>query len=309
MNQYTHTVPAYFARPAHPITIILVGLGGTGSLMLSRLAKINKALLNLQHPGLQVTAWDPDVVSEANVGRAGFFDADTGLNKAHVLINRVNRSCGFAWEAKPYLFPHKFHQQANIIITCVDNVKARRAVQAVIKHHQDKNGKRYIPKNINYMTDMAYWLDLGNDREKGQAILGTIGALEQPKDLENAIDWLPNVFNEYPDMEKHEEPNTPSCSTAEALLKQDLMINEAMALAGGKIIWDMFRKIRLTTHGTYVNLESMTMNPKPIKNFKFFDDDVKEVLRKTKRNVKKKRGLAALLDREEEGTILGNRVR
>ena len=62
---YTHP---YFLNPQHRISVNLIGLGGTGSQVLTCLGRINAALVGLGHVGLRVTCWDDDVVSYPNTG-------------------------------------------------------------------------------------------------------------------------------------------------------------------------------------------------------------------------------------------------
>ena len=49
------------------------------------------ALQALGHPGLHVTVFDPDTVTEANIGRQLFSGSELGLNKAAALATRINR--------------------------------------------------------------------------------------------------------------------------------------------------------------------------------------------------------------------------
>jgi PRTRC genetic system ThiF family protein len=81
-----HVLPARYVEDQ--VTVDLIGCGGNGSQMLTGLARLDRALRALGHPGLVVTAWDPDTVSEANVGRQLFSPSDVGLNKATVLVHR-----------------------------------------------------------------------------------------------------------------------------------------------------------------------------------------------------------------------------
>lgn len=265
VNKVYHYIPEYFVRPDHPISVWLIGLGGTGSLMLTKLAQVNAALRGTGHAGLHVQAWDPDTVSESNIGRQGFLPSDIGLNKAQVLIARVNRAFGLNWMAWPEAFRKNYPTKrafasdkcANIIITCVDSVRSRRSINKIINDKFD-----HVSYTVHSSEDRAYWMDLGNSREKGQVILGTLRSIRQPN--EDCQRKLETVFDMYPDMEKYEEPNQPSCSMAEALLKQDLLINSMMATWGAKLLWDMFRKIRINYRGVYINLENYTVNPIPI---------------------------------------------
>src|SRR5689334_7068613 len=78
------------------VNVALAGAGGNGSQMLSGLARLHLALLKLGHPGgLKVTVWDPDLVSESNIGRQLFYPSDIGQPKSFVLVNRYNLAYGF----------------------------------------------------------------------------------------------------------------------------------------------------------------------------------------------------------------------
>ena len=64
-----HYTDSYLMSPQHPVTVNLIGAGGTGSQVLTCLARLDTALRGLGHPGLFVTLYDPDTVTEANIGR------------------------------------------------------------------------------------------------------------------------------------------------------------------------------------------------------------------------------------------------
>ncbi len=95
-----HFTHGYLLDPRHPVTINLIGAGGTGSQMLTALARTDSALMNLGHPGFRVRVYDPDTVSANNVGRQMFFPSDVGQGKASCLVSRVNAGFGTDWEAE-----------------------------------------------------------------------------------------------------------------------------------------------------------------------------------------------------------------
>ena len=66
MNTKTavHIVDNYLLNPTNPVTVNLIGAGGTGSHMITELAILNHALTALGHAGLQVNLFDDDIVSE-----------------------------------------------------------------------------------------------------------------------------------------------------------------------------------------------------------------------------------------------------
>ena len=73
---------------------------GTGSQMLTGLGQMHASLRAMhaqdgcQCRGLSVLVYDPDVVTEFNVGRQLFYSADVGLSKAVCLTSRVNMAYG-----------------------------------------------------------------------------------------------------------------------------------------------------------------------------------------------------------------------
>ena len=76
-----HYTDRYLLNPYHPVTVFVIGAGGTGSQVATGLARISVALQALGHPGLHVTVFDPDTVTEANIGRQLFSGSELGLNK------------------------------------------------------------------------------------------------------------------------------------------------------------------------------------------------------------------------------------
>ncbi len=76
------------------IRVLVVGCGGNGSAIASKLPYLHQALLAFGHPGgLEVTLLDPDTVSETNCVRQPFCRTEIGLSKAVVLAHRANLFC------------------------------------------------------------------------------------------------------------------------------------------------------------------------------------------------------------------------
>ena len=125
-----HYTDSYLMSPQHPVTVNLIGAGGTGSQVLTCLARLDTALRGLGHPGLFVTLYDPDTVTEANIGRQLFGPSDLGQNKAQCLVTRINNFFGNDWKAQADIYPAVLKDTrrdnlANITITCTDNIKSR----------------------------------------------------------------------------------------------------------------------------------------------------------------------------------------
>lgn len=244
-----HFADRYLLNPTHPVTINLIGVGGTGSQVLGALARINHALIVLGHPGLHVTAYDPDEVSLANIGRQQFSRVDRGLNKANVLVTRINRFFGSGWEAVPTLYGSG--QLANMVISCVDSVKSRLAIADAIKSGSS---------GIDYQRKM-YWMDFGNGTNHGQVVLGTLGRIEQPKSEKFETVSEMKVMTDLFDLSRVDEADSgPSCSLAEALSKQDLFINSTLSQLGCALLWKLVINGMVDSQGCYLNLQTMNVN-------------------------------------------------
>lgn len=126
-----HYTDSYLLSPYHPVTVHVIGAGGTGSQVATNLARMDMALRALGHPGLHVTVFDPDTVSEANIGRQLFSASEIGLNKAVVLVTRINRFFGDTWTGgKPPL----------------SGTQGRKGQQGVLgKHYHHLHGQHPFP--------------------------------------------------------------------------------------------------------------------------------------------------------------------
>lgn len=258
-----HRFPKHLvSRELH---IAVVGCGGNGSQMLAGLARFDRALRALGHPGLRVTAYDPDIVTDANVGRQLFSPADLGQSKALVLINRLNLYYGLNWTACDTRYTYNTGCNPDFLIGCVDSVKSR---LEMIK------------------ASGLYWLDLGNTDKKGQVILGELRAprgtvrkltqaerdeMDDDEEKDGVVEEparpkLPHFFDVFPELKKKniKEDNAPSCSLAEALDRQDLFINQTVATFALQLLWQFFRNGGLDIHGYFINLESGRVTPLPI---------------------------------------------
>ena len=100
-----HYTDSYLLKPYHPVTIHVAGAGGTGSQVITNLARMNVALQALGHPGLHVTVFDPDIITEANIGRQLFSETELGQGKATAAVTRVNRFFGTTWTAENCRYP------------------------------------------------------------------------------------------------------------------------------------------------------------------------------------------------------------
>lgn len=249
-----HYTANYLLNPSHPVTVNLIGCGGTGSQVLTCLARINYSLVALGHPGIRVHVYDNDEVTSANIGRQLFSQSDISLNKANVLTTRVNRFFGTDWTAIPFRYGEEDYSTANICISCVDSVASRKKIAKVNKN-QDR--VRRVDLEGQY-----YWLDFGNGRTTGQIVLGTLKDIEQPKTKEyEVVKSLLTVTELFDLSHVNEKDSGPSCSLAAALSKQDLFINSTLAQLGCALLWKLLSTGSIDYQGLYLNLDTIKVNP------------------------------------------------
>ena len=242
-----HIVHPYLLNPTNPISVNLIGVGGTGSQMLTALARINQALNALGHAGLHARVFDDDVVQPANLARQLFTENEVGINKGVALINRINRFFGTNWKAVPERFTKGKNSTANITLCCVDTIGARIEIEEILRSKQ---------KNTQRDTNI-YLLDFGNSKDSGQMVLSTIGEVKQPESQKFVtVGHLPSLVPDYRQMlaDVGEQDDQPSCSLAEALNKQDLFINSVLANLGASFLWQMLRIGIIENRGFFLNL-------------------------------------------------------
>lgn len=241
MNQY-QLDPRLLGRK---VNVLVVGAGGTGSHVVYGLQKLHSAMIALGHPhGLNVVVMDDDTVSPANVGRQLFFPSEVGSPKASAIINRVNQGFGVQWGAVHGRLIGNTDIRGfvpDITIGCVDNRKGRKAILDYVGRYG------------------GLWLDIGNRKTDGQVVLGEVvrkGDKTQ-SNLPNAADLFPEIVDDSLDG----TDDTPSCSLAEALEKQALFINQAMATAALNLLFKLFRYGSISSHGVFINLETDRSTP------------------------------------------------
>lgn len=256
-----HFTENYLLNPTNPISVNLIGAGGTGSQVVTALARMNHALTELNYAGLSVRLWDDDVITEANLGRQLFAESELGLHKSVALTNRINRFFGTNWKAETRKFEKDSldrlpeNARASIYISCVDSVKSRFEIADILKSLDNRNA---------YSNRPRYWLDAGNSQYSGQVLLSTIGNITQPdSEKYETVANLPFVTEEFGELLKNSETedDTPSCSLAEALEKQDLYINSTLAQMGSSLLWNLFRNGLTENRGFFLNLKDFRSQP------------------------------------------------
>ena len=222
------------------VKVLVIGCGGTGSAIAAGLPYLHQAMIANGHPaGLQVTLLDGDVISPINCVRQPFSRSEIGLYKAVVLVNRLNVFWGLDWQAVPINLEKGVRiSEAHIVIGCVDT----RAARALIR-----NG-------TSDCSSVDYWLDIGNNADSGQFVLGQpLNRLNKHK-----ADRLRAVSELFPEIidPALDDDSQPSCSAAEALERQHPFINQTLANHSLALLSRLFRCEPLSYHGGFVNLNS-----------------------------------------------------
>jgi PRTRC genetic system ThiF family protein len=228
------------------VRMLVVGCGGTGSAVVAGLPYLHQSLVARGHPGgLHVTVMDGDTISATNCVRQPFARSEIGLNKAIVLVNRLNLFWGLKWEAVPvHLREGTFISRsysgddlrAHIVVGCVDTRAARAAIRDAVGNS----------------STVSYWLDLGNNADSGQFVLGEPMNDHNRRSrlrLRTAAELFPEIVDPTLD-----DDGQPSCSAAAALERQEPFINSTLAQHALALLARLFRYGELSYHGGFINL-------------------------------------------------------
>lgn len=151
-----------------------MGCGGTGGFLAEAMCRL---LINRK---AQLALVDMDRVEPSNVERQAFDRLDVGRFKAEVLAERL--SCRFGREIGYSVAPYDRDLHAELfagaagriklLVGCVDNAAARRAIAATLAEPVGGYGYRSP-------SGAVWWLDCGNGRNSGQVLLGNVTRAEE----------------------------------------------------------------------------------------------------------------------------------
>src|ERR1700727_2242808 len=232
-----HEIPGVLLQKKVRVTV--VGCGGTGSAIAAGLPYLHQSMVAQGHPyGLDVTLIDGDLISRTNCVRQPFSESEIGLDKATVLATRINLFWGLGWTGMPCFMDERWSQETDIVIGCVDSRAARQA----------------ITRTQTYWN-CHYWLDLGNNADSGQFVLG------QPENARNhsseqRLPAVSELFPELIDSKLDRRDRLPSCSAIEALERQEPFVNQTLAYQAMAMLARLFRYGRLSYHGGFINLRN-----------------------------------------------------
>lgn len=240
--------------------IIIVGLGGTGSHLISFLSQLlgNNELFKRRH---KVTLIDGDIVEEKNLRTQKFLASDVGRNKAEVLAERYQAvfDMDMFYVDKYITLEDDLDTlvsvtDINIIVSCVDNNKARK----IIDDYFNKS------KRFDYFENpKVIYIDTGNSSGEeeltGQTVVGY---------RKGSTVIMPSVSTYFPQMLQEEIEPEPVASCGEEMTRniQNIGANITSActvfnmlnsiIAFRKIPGDlfMFNASRIETESLKVNM-------------------------------------------------------
>lgn len=258
-KQKIHFIPKSLLNPSNPISINVIGSGGTGSHVLHGLARLDFALVATGRAGFCVNVFDPDDIETPNLGRAELNAAYLGMNKAQALVSHINRCYetnwkGFAERFIPSRGKTDERHIANLTVGCVDSAASRLEIFRFLSGIAETRG--------NQRDEPYYYLDLGNSKYTGQIILSTVQSVVQP----GSKKFEPKGDLSFPEEEFSEQladdlGNHPSCSLTEALAKQSLFINSSLANLAGALLDQMLNQGYTLNRGLFLNLETFKTQP------------------------------------------------
>lgn len=248
------------------VVIAQVGCGGTGGFLAEAIGRL---LLGIPSAFVLV---DHDRVEERNVARQSFTTRDIGGWKAQVLAERLARQFGreVGYSVLPYdrdLHARVFTPRPSrlaLIVGCVDNAAARRAVMATLDGDVWHSGPPERAWSV-------WYLDVGNARNSGQLLFGNV---TRPEGLRGAFNphlgrcrALPAPGMQRPDLltalsVERDQAMEPDCAEAIMHDEQSRTVNQVMAALAASHLEQLLAG---TARGmaTYVDLDDGTLRVVP----------------------------------------------
>lgn len=227
--------------------IVVVGCGGTGAFVAEGLCRL------LGDRPASVILVDHDRVEEHNLRRQAFYGADLGRFKVEVLAERLSRNFGREIGYSVYPYTPDLHLalfdygKRGMVIGCVDNAAARRAIAQCIDGSQ-------------------WWLDVGNSEHSGQVLIGNTAKESYLKEgfveeLELCTKLpLPSMQQPGLLIPAPEPTPQPDCAEAVRAGQQSPTINQVMAGLTLEFV-SRFLSGTLTYLAAYIDLEVGTLRP------------------------------------------------
>jgi PRTRC genetic system ThiF family protein len=256
------------------VTVLLVGVGGTGSFAAHILAQLAGWAGDA---GLDMRLYfiDPDEVEVKNLVRQNFCQAEVGHPKAFTLAWRYSAAFGLSIVPLKAPFSAKMldlarpaattaHTRAlTIVVGAVDSYRARSDIARAITARLEQQEQSRQPDGA------LWWIDAGNERESGQVLIGN--SLE-PEPLLSPLGYcthLPLPHIQEPGLVRRPPArlavnDDPSCADLTLLEEQGAMVNRTAANLIGIYLYRLLQSRDLDSMGAFFNLRSLVVENMPI---------------------------------------------
>jgi hypothetical protein len=232
--------------------IIVVGCGGTGSILAEHICRLLKG--NHLDNDIAVILYDGDIIEDSNITRQNFQPHEIGSNKASALGLRLSGQFEIPVAACSYNLTTDIVDSLTddvLLISCTDTLQSRRICAG-------SGGRRRM------------WLDIGNGLHHGQAVFGTTHCKKDLADMSDRFDYLPYA-RDTPDiaamnpriLKARTAPVKPSCA-ALPFMTQGFGVNALAALAGAVLVKQAVVDKKVTVAAIYFNVSEARMSPRDI---------------------------------------------
>ena len=230
------------------LKIAIVGAGGTGSHLTSKIALLKRTLdaLSREETPLcniaQIDIFDTKKINEFALARGLFTVAEIGINKAVALASRYNILLGEnVFTGYEKLFEATFASNYDIVITTVDQAKIRVEIG-----------------NTNHRGKDILWLDCGVSKSEFSVILGELG---------HRIGKLPNALD-LTDLDSVDDTQNlePSCSVMQSIERQVPFVNDINASFSLSLLSQLLLQGKITVNGCITDVNTLRSTPIDIHN-------------------------------------------
>ncbi len=228
--------------PIRPIeTVKVVGCGGTGSILAEHICR----MIGGFRLDVNMVLYDGDIVTAANIARQNFAPHEIGANKFQVLVLRLAGQFGMQIHANAEHFAASDVSDINaMIITCTDTLQSRRIVNC---------------------CSSGFWLDAGNELNRGQAIIGTTDDKKLlTNNWQNFDKWphakdLPNIAAMNPAIANARKSRVRAGCADQPFAEQGFGVNAMAALTTAMIAKQVLVDREIRTPQIYFNVSEGRM--------------------------------------------------
>lgn len=236
--------------PADPLTVVLVGVGGTGSALAPALARLAHHLRGI---GVTMKMFfvDHDTIESRNILRQNYSASEVGYPKADALAFRLSALFGLPITSIPTPFSAaRFGEWAagcerrpgaNLIVAAVDNHLARREIAEVVAAQDGR----------------WHCLELANEHSSGQVLLGNVVEPEAIKvDKLGLCSGLPSPYLQEPMLLEPPPADANPLSCADLTLRggQSPVVNQMVAAIAADYAYQFLVRREVAQMATYFAL-------------------------------------------------------